>query len=93
LFAVIRTTCVDILKELCVSVEIVVHGGGRATDLNSGKDELGWLTIGMAPDKMKVPKVQHRTVQPYFSWRNPLRTGPTRVPATIAQVKRPWDCA
>jgi hypothetical protein len=47
----------------------------------------------MAPDKMKVPKVQHRTVQPYFSLRNPLKSGPIRVPAAMAQVNRPYDWA
>jgi hypothetical protein len=43
----------------------------------------------MAPDKMKIPKVQHKKVQPYFSLRNPLRTGTIMVPAAMAQLKRP----
>lgn len=33
LFAVIRTTCVDVLAELCVGFEMAVHSWGEATNL------------------------------------------------------------
>jgi hypothetical protein len=39
LLVVIRTTCVDILKELCVSVEIVLNRGSGAINLNGWGEE------------------------------------------------------